>query len=555
MVLQARDSRLRHGAVVKALPETHALSAGPPQRNQHGTWPSRQAFAGALRSLGFLLLVCGQMAGANQAAPDADKPAGQSAAAPAAPLAVASDSTVPKAHADFVPSAFKTFAEWKQACDRLPSNRALRGTLPPRALLPLKNFREFAEPVDAFLELAKAGELTRTNAWLGDVPTKTGFFNTASAYFLKPPLPFQPFAQRLVLPPGTRAIFHGDFHGDIHSLVAWVDWLNREGYLRDFQLARPDVYLILLGDYTDRGLYGVEVLYTILRLKLANPERVVMVRGNHEDELLAGRYGFLAEARAKFGRDFDAARVLRLYDFLPVVLYLGGETDFIQCNHGGMEPGYDPRALLAAPPDVQFQFLGWLRQRQFAESHKDWVERLDSQARDVVRKSFLDFQPQTPTTPTVLGFMWNDFTVARGEAELAIDPGRAFVYGEGTTRLLLEQASTSSRRVHAVFRAHQHANVLNPMMRRLKASRGLFRHWQTNDSTALLDANPAVLDERLEHSEERALPANSVWTFNVAPDSVYGEGCDFGFDTFGILTTAKTVEEWRLRVVNLTIVK
>ena len=93
------------------------------------------------------------------------------------------------------------------------------------------------------------------------------------------------------------------------------------------------------------------------------------------------------------------------------------------------------------------------------------------------------------------------------------------------------------------------------MMRRLKAGQGVFRHWQEGDSIKLLDAGEAVLKGKIEHSEERHLVANSVWTFNVAPDSVYGEGCDFGFDTFGILTTARTFEEWKLRVVNLNIDK
>jgi hypothetical protein len=51
------------------------------------------------------------------------------------------------------------------------------------------------------------------------------------------------------------------------------------------------------------------------------------------------------------------------------------------------------------------------------------------------------------------------------------------------------------------------------------------------------------------------VPANSVWTFNVSPDSVYGDGCEFSFDTFGILTTAQSVDDWKLRVINLPVPK
>jgi hypothetical protein len=90
------------------------------------------------------------------------------------------------------------------------------------------------------------------------------------------------------------------------------------------------------------------------------------------------------------------------------------------------------------------------------------------------------------------------------------------------------------------------------MMRRLKASRGIYRHWQDTDSLGDLKAAPAELATKIEVSQERRLPPQSVWTFNVSPDSVYGEGCDFSFDTFGIVTLASRFEDWRLRVVNLT---
>ena len=42
-------------------------------------------------------------------------------------------------------------------------------------------------------------------------------------------------------------------------------------------------YMVFLGDYVDRGFYGTEVLYTIMMLKIANPEKVILLRGNHED--------------------------------------------------------------------------------------------------------------------------------------------------------------------------------------------------------------------------------------------------------------------------------
>lgn len=450
----------------------------------------------------------------------------------------------------FVPSVYKTFAEWKAACDRVPANRSLKFKLPPKDLLPLKSFAPFGEVIDAYFRLCKTSNLAKASAWLGRGPQQPDFFNTDAVYFLKPPIPFQPFVQRATVPAGSQVLFHGDMHGDIHALVSWIDWLNKNGYLRDFKIIRPDTTIVFLGDYTDRGMYGVEVLYTMLRLKLENPDRVLMVRGNHEDVSLAARYGFIAEGRGKYPRDFDPKKVMRLYDFLPPVLYLGCESNFLQCNHGGMEPGFDPRAILDAPEGVEFQLLGPLRQQQFLKAHPDIAASFNPRERRLMESSLQDFQPESPTTPAVLGFMWNDFAVVRGEPQFDFDPGRAFIYGENASKFLMAQGSTPTKHIRAVFRAHQHATILNSMMRRLKAGNGIYRHWQETDSVALLEADPAVLARKIDVSPERSIPPGSVWTFNVAPDSVYGDMVDFSFDTFGILTTAKEFEGWRLRVVN-----
>ena len=165
--------------------------------------------------------------------------------------------------------------------------------------------------------------------------------------------------------------------------------------------------------------------------------RVHLVRGNHEDILLTARYGFLAEAVAKFGRGFEAERVSRIYDFMPAVLYLVCGTNAIQCNHGGLEPGYAAGTLLDAAPPVRFQFLGRLEQRRLLASGASWLARMPAAALKEMESQLADFVPESPTQPTVLGFLWNDFTVVPGDVQFAVDPGRALVYGDAATRTVL----------------------------------------------------------------------------------------------------------------------
>jgi hypothetical protein len=206
--------------------------------------------------------------------------------------------------AAFQSVAYPTFAEWKSACAKLPANRVLLGQAATTKLqTALPDFGEVAKGLMAAFESYKTGPMNTEANWVGGKPKADEFFNTNRAYFLKPPIPFQPFAQKLQVPPGSEVVFHGDFHGDIHSFIAMLDSLNQAGTLDGFRLAKPNRYMVFLGDYTDRGNYGIEVLYTLLRLKLANPDRVFMARGNHEDVQMTSTYGFIAECKKNTGTD------------------------------------------------------------------------------------------------------------------------------------------------------------------------------------------------------------------------------------------------------------
>ena len=452
----------------------------------------------------------------------------------------------------------RTFESWKAACDKLPSNRALQGRWPPNGLLPLPRFAEFDAVLTAYFAQCKTGSLAQLTNWVGVTPTTNAFFNTATAYFLpsatsptSPAIPFEPFAQKLTVPEGSEIFLRADLHGDVRSLLANLSWLNQKGYLNGFTVARTNFYMVFLGDYTDRGAYGIEVLYTLLRLKLANPDRVFLARGNHEEVGLQIRYGFVDEGRRKYGATFNAGKVERAYDFLPVVIYLGSGGNFIQCNHGGMEPGFSPKSLLETKTALGFQFIGTLKQQQFLAEHPNWLT--DKKSRQAAAEVLRDYRPETPVAPISLGFMWNDFAVLASEPQFVDDPTRSFVYGAHATEYLLRAAGTSNRHVRAVFRGHQHSSLPNPMMRRLVASRGVFRHWQAADSAELEDASVSQLAKVLEQMEMRVIPPGSVWTFNVGADSVYGEQNGFKFDAFGILKVARDLADWRLQVVNVNV--
>ncbi len=84
----------------------------------------------------------------------------------------------------------------------------------------------------------------------------------------------------------TELIVLGDLHGCYGCLKAAVlqsDFVARARRHQQDPAAHPDVKLVLLGDYLDRGRFGFEgVLRAALQLLVAFPAHVILLRGNHE---------------------------------------------------------------------------------------------------------------------------------------------------------------------------------------------------------------------------------------------------------------------------------
>jgi len=138
---------------------------------------------------------------------------------------------------------------------------------------------------------------------------------------------------RLVeVPPVGEAIIVGDLHGDLKSLVHILD---ESKFISKAKSGR-DVLLVFLGDYGDRGAYSPEVYYVVLKLKEMFPERVILMRGNHEGptDLLASPHDLPIQMKNKF-REKGSEAYLKLRELFNH-LYTGVIIkDRIVLLHGG----------------------------------------------------------------------------------------------------------------------------------------------------------------------------------------------------------------------------
>jgi len=452
---------------------------------------------------------------------------------------------------------FTTLDAWAEACfkkpehDTMPKKRNDSSSYPA----PTISWELFEKTMlDFFNGFQAQGFYDKTKWIMGEETAKT-FQEKKFKEIPKEHFGIPPYVQKLHLdkPAESKVCFIGDIHGSIHSLLRNLLRLKNMGHIdNNFEIKTPHFFIVFNGDFVDAGRYGVEVLYTLMKLKLKNWDKVFLLQGNHEQistNLSVGNGTFFQELAAKYNikspkisnfiiTDPRVYSILLLYSFLAHALYLGpgkeaGQDFFVQCCHGGIEPKFDPI--------------------EFLESKGKYFQVLSEDSNFTVKfENILEINMANDHNLGFLGFNWSDFVQNTTSGKITTNGLR-----NGKGYLADVQATVAYfkvvKKIKAFFRGHQDTAFgfkmlfLDDKEAEEKTKDKQDKHYPNGPYhwTYVKDQADQLNPDGFKIAGNKVNHA-PVFTFTTA-----AEGKSVPYDCFGILKTAENYADWRLKIYEI----
>lgn len=140
--------------------------------------------------------------------------------------------------------------------------------------------------------------------------------------------------QAMVLRVDAPVKVFGDIHGQYQDLMRFFDLWGTPDENGDIE----SYDYLFLGDYVDRGNHSLETVCLLMALKIRFPDKIHLLRGNHEDKWINNAFGFADECSNRLGEDptdHDSVynKINDFFDWLPLCAVI---EDRIVCLHGGI---------------------------------------------------------------------------------------------------------------------------------------------------------------------------------------------------------------------------
>lgn len=323
------------------------------------------------------------------------------------------------------------------------------------------------------------------------------------------------FLERINVPIESKIIVMGDFHGSIHSLIRNLWRLRQAGYISDDLVFKDKkYYMIFTGDFIDRGRFSLEVLYTLMLLKLANFNNVFLIRGNHERLDISSDFGFKDELIAKYG-DTDGGllyvNIMQTLRFLPVAIFAKSGNSNIHFSHGGFSYNsntknflHEPKSLINSSENIEFELIP-------SKIH--------------------------------YGYAWSDFHQDDGDSN-QFTRGKPPVSGANTAGLDTLNQYLVENDLKAIFRGHQDQEFgLKMLFDKNADEKNLLK---ASSSSKIYKTGPFHWKDVVQNITSNILKIADyvpVYTFTTA-----AEGQKVPYDCYGIITTREKWQDFTLEV-------
>lgn len=127
-----------------------------------------------------------------------------------------------------------------------------------------------------------------------------------------------------------------DDHTEIQSFESRSTINDTVGFSNDDCVERGlNQNFIFLGDFVDRGYFSLETFTLLMCLKVKYPDKITLVRGNHESRQITQIYGFYDECQNRYGNASVWKACCQVFDFIALAAIVDGK---ILCVHGGLSP-------------------------------------------------------------------------------------------------------------------------------------------------------------------------------------------------------------------------